>query len=192
MKPIYKIILFAVILIIGFFIGRSCSTAEPIKDSSVTIDSLARECAKMDVQKKNLAAKLDSIALVTLKKKEQKTVYVTRYKDVLVYRDSINGDSAKSVQIFDMVKSACDSVNSANDSIISSQDLTIATQESVIGIQEQQLKIKDTTIAIISQNLAKSTNDVEKLQKKVKRNRVIATIATGIAAIEAGIILLIK
>ncbi len=181
MKLFYNIAKYSLILIALFVAVRLLNTclgsgnAYETKESyRAKIDSLNLVNSALIDYKNQLTAainmqtlKFDSLQKV---KQRLKPVYLHAKSD----RSLINGDSLNDVAIFDNLVVNCDSMNLINDSIITAQITRDSTYIELIRTQEKQIAIKDTTIGILKTEIVNDEAEIKKLNKKVKRNRILA------------------
>ena len=135
--------------------------------------------------KKQLFAQIEkqTASIDSLKSVKQKVLI--KYVEAKSKRSEITGDSIHDLIIFDGLAANCDSMNAINDSIISGYIERDSMYVDVIRTQEKQLSIKDTTNQVLTEELVKSESKVSKLEKKVKRNRVIAVCGWIVAGVMA-------
>jgi hypothetical protein len=183
-----SILIILIIAITAFILGKCSAKPVPTESDNQVIDSLETVALAYQIKSDSLkkVAIKDSLEISRLKTSD--TIYVNRYYAVKEkYRnDTICPETVKELT------NACDSSLMSKDSVIYAQTIRDSTLTGIIKAQDKQIEIKDSITSILKTNLAVSTNKVETLQKKVKRNRVIAGVITGIAAIEAAFILLVK
>jgi hypothetical protein len=186
------ITIIAIIILIGiFFLGRCSKRIEPIEQSgSVVLDSLSKVNDYLQDVKEKLSTQIDfqNVRIDSLKQVKQRVK--TTYRNVLVYRDSINMDSVRSVQIFDLLALACDSVITVSDSLVSSFELKSNVQDSIINVQVKQITLKDSTIQLISLELLREGKIVGQQKAKLKRTRIFAGVSSFVAIVFGAIVFL--
>lgn len=168
MKPFYKIILWAFILITGIIIGRSCSGEKAIHEPNKTADSLNNRFVQLDKERAVLTIKLDSMAKLLITRKEADKIYVTRYiqvKQSLTAEDSINCPEV--VDKCNTIINACDSVILSKDSIIHDHEVKDSLNEADKNILKEQVNIKDQ----LYKNEQSEHDKTKKQLRKEKRKK---------------------
>lgn len=188
MKPLYKIISILILSGLLFYAGRcskNCISITTNDRLQYDVDSITMVNQYLDVAKSDLLAQVSKQDSTITNLKTQKPILTKRYAKAKQGRSEITSDSLADLVIFDQVTSSCDSLSALNDSIIAQQEYRDTALLAVIDIQKQQLDNKDVIIADQAKTIDNVSTQVNKLEKKVRRNRVIAGIASAVSIIIA-------
>jgi hypothetical protein len=188
MKPFPTILTAIILIAASFFLGKCSGYDKAEPDTAVLdkIDSLnliaqinADRIKALNGTIQEQSKDIDSLKSV----KPKREIRYVQAKRSFTAEDSLN--CPETMDKVNILIAASDSLHALNDSIIAGHVTLDSTYIELIRTQENQIAVKDTVNQILTDELSKQTEKVGKLEKKVKRNRIIAACSAAVAAVMA-------